>query len=57
MKNCKGPCLPHCYQDKKVLYLVIGFAIGVISYALVERIIVKPKNNEPRTNLFPSTSN
>lgn len=57
MKNCKGPCLPHCYQDKKVLYLVIGFAIGVISYALVERIIVKPKDNEPRINLFPSASN
>lgn len=56
MKNLKGPCLPHCYQDKNVMYLFIGFAIGIISYALVEKIIVKPKNNKPRENIFPSSS-
>lgn len=56
LKKCKGPCLPHCYNDEKVMYLIIGFVIGIISYALVERILVKPKDEKPRTDLFPSTS-
>ena len=26
--NCKGPCLPHCYNKYSILAFVIGIAIG-----------------------------
>lgn len=55
-KNIQGPCLSHCYKDEKLLYLVVGFILGIIAYAMVERILVKPKDNQERKDLFPSSS-
>ena len=54
--NVLGPCLPHCYKDEKLIYLIIGFILGAISLAIVNKIMVKPKNGEPRKNIFPSSS-
>lgn len=55
--NVQGPCLPHCYKDEKLIYLIIGFILGALSLALVNKIMVKPQNGQPRKHLFPSTSN
>jgi hypothetical protein len=38
-KICSGPCLPHCATDQRVLYLIIGFILGIFCYILVDRLI------------------
>ena len=32
--NCKGPCLPHCYNKYSILFLMIGLVIGSMSVYL-----------------------
>ena len=56
--NSQGPCLPHCYKDEKLIYLLIGFIIGILTIVIVNRIMVKPKDNNDtsRKHLFPSSS-
>lgn len=59
-KNIQGPCLPHCYNEPNLIYLLIGFILGVFFYYLTQRILVIPRdengNEIPRTQLFPSAS-
>ena len=54
--NGPGPCLASCYKEEKFIYLIIGFILGVLSLALVNRILQKPSNGEPKKDLFPSAS-
>ena len=54
--NVQGPCLPHCYKDEKLIYLIIGFILGVLTLAVVNRIMVKIPEGEQRKHIFPSTS-
>lgn len=28
--KCKGPCLPHCYNKNKILFLLIGIILGIV---------------------------
>lgn len=47
MKNnqtCQGACLPHCYNFK-IVYIILGFFIGILSYILIEKIINKYKED------------
>jgi hypothetical protein len=32
MGVCAGPCLEHCYNSNRLLYLGIGFIIGFIFF-------------------------
>ena len=34
-----GSCLPTCTSDQRFIYLVIGFILGIIAYAVVEYVI------------------
>lgn len=43
-KNCIGPCLPHCASDQRVIYLVIGFILGILCYIFIDKIILKDSN-------------
>ena len=49
-----------CMRDEKLMYIIIGFILGVGACILVERIVRTPTdlngNPVPRTNLFPSAS-
>lgn len=36
-----GPCLPHCYSDERIIYLVIGFILGIIAYVIIDRILIE----------------
>ena len=45
-KVISGPCLPHCYSDERIIYLVIGFILGIIAYTIVDRILLKPNEVE-----------
>ena len=54
--NVQGPCIPHCYKDEKLIYLIIGFILGVLTLAVVNRIMVKIPEGEQRKHIFPSTS-
>ena len=49
-----------CMRDEKLMYIIIGFILGVGACILVERIVRTPTdpNGNPvqRTNLFPSVS-
>ena len=45
-KVISGPCLPHCYSDERIIYLVIGFILGIIAYTIVDRILLKPNDSE-----------
>ena len=49
-----------CMRDEKLMYIIIGFILGVIACILVERIVRRPVDSNgnpvPRTNLFPSAS-
>ena len=49
-----------CMRDEKLMYIIIGFILGVISCIIVEKMVRTPtdsKGNQiPRTNLFPSSS-
>ena len=58
MKNCKGPCLPHCYQDKQLIFLVVGFILGILAYIVVERLLNNKKEEDKfnKTILAPESS-
>ena len=45
-----------CYKEEKFIYLIVGFLLGVLSYLIVERILRKSEEGEPRKDLFPSAS-
>ena len=49
-----------CMRDEKLMYIIIGFILGVIGCILIERIVRTPTDSNgnpvPRTNLFPSAS-
>lgn len=49
-----------CMRDEKLMYIIIGFILGVIACILVERIVRTPRDSEgneiPRTHLFPAAS-
>ena len=49
-----------CMRDEKLMYIIIGFILGVIACILVERIVRIPTDSKgnpvQRTNLFPSAS-
>ena len=49
-----------CMRDEKLMYIIIGFILGVVACILVERIVRTPRDSEgneiPRTHLFPATS-
>ena len=36
-----GHCLPHCYSDERIIYLIIGFILGIIAYAIIDRILIE----------------
>ena len=49
MKNCNSSCLKNCYQDKQLLFLVVGFILGILSYVVIEKLLEqnkKDKNNK-----------
>ena len=39
--NCCNPCLPNCASDQRIIYLVIGFILGLISYILIDKFIIR----------------
>ena len=43
--NCKGPCLPHCYNKYSIFAFVIGLAIGSGSMYLY----IQHKRKRPST--------
>ncbi len=50
MKNCIGPCMPHC--DKKTVIIILGICLGIsviINLLLLARLYALMV-----VNLFPS---
>ena len=45
-KVISGHCLPHCYSDERIIYLVIGFILGIIAYTIIDRILLKPNESK-----------
>ena len=49
-----------CMRDEKLMYIIIGFILGVFACILIERIVRTPTDSNgnpvPRTDLFPSAS-
>lgn len=41
--NCKGVCLPHCYNKYSIIIFVIGLAVGSGSVYLYTKHIDKSK--------------
>ena len=29
-KDCKGPCLAHCYYKNSIILILFGFLLGII---------------------------
>jgi len=40
-KNIQGPCLPHCCDDERVIYLVIGFILGVLLSCFIDKYLLQ----------------
>lgn len=51
IKKCLGACLDHCYKEKRLYYIFIGFIIGLIIYYIIQKIIsciIKNKKNDKK---------
>ena len=46
IKKCLGACLEHCYKEKRLYYIFIGFIIGLIIYYIIQKIISCIKDNK-----------
>ena len=46
MIDCKGPCLFHCYNKNTILFSLIGFILGYLTY-----FIIISQNKKHKTKL------
>ena len=46
-------CLPHCYKDEKLIYLLIGFFLGVGAYILADYTVKKAAEVKDSNNSEP----
>jgi hypothetical protein len=54
MKNTQGPCLPHCYKDEKLIFLLIGFILGIGAYILADFIVKRTNQYKEKHAPIPS---
>ena len=38
----------NCYEDKQLIFLIVGFLLGIISYIVVERLLKNNKDLEDK---------
>ena len=50
----------NCYQDKQLIFLLVGFLLGIISYIVIERLInknIKNKDEKIKNELLNNMNN